>query len=442
MSTERIDIHPISGFPEWLPNMRLAELKLIDAISRQYERYGFTPIQTPIVEQWDILTAKSGAQRQIFTVGRPQEGEQDEDQLGLRFDLTVPLARYVVQHANELTFPFRRYAIDKVWRGERPKRGRYREFYQCDIDVIGMGQLDLAFDAEVACTINSTLETLGVPDFQIRFSNRKVLTSLLASHGMDAQAQTDVMRLVDKAGADPRSVRRVLNAAGIVPEAVTSISQLIECTDIDAASQVEGVDPEGLEDMRAVLKDCQLLGMPDGRLIPDFTIARGLDYYTGSVFETFVTGHEQWGSVCSGGRYDDLAGYFSNQKYPGVGVSIGLSRLFALLTHMGLLESTRKTPTQVLVAMQDRANLYQEYLALAGEIRSAGIACEVYLQQKSLRDQLGYASNLGIPIVLIVGGNEHANGQVLVKDMKAGGQELIARADLMGALRARLDQPL
>lgn len=441
MSSERIDIHPISGFPEWLPNMRLAELRLIDAISRQYERYGFTPIQTPIVEQWDILTAKSGAQRQIFTVGRPQEGEQDEDQLGLRFDLTVPLARYVVQHANELTFPFRRYAIDKVWRGERPKRGRYREFYQCDIDVIGMGQLDLAFDAEVACTINSTLETLGVPDFQIRFSNRKVLTSLLASHGMDAQAQTDVMRLVDKAGADLRSVRRVLNEAGIAPDAVASISQLIACADIDAASQVQGVDPEGLDDMRAVLKDCQLLGMPSGRLIPDFTIARGLDYYTGSVFETFVTGHEQWGSVCSGGRYDDLAGYFSNQKYPGVGVSIGLSRLFALLTHMGLLDSTRKTPTQVLVAMQDRANLYQEYLALAGEIRSAGLACEVYLQQKSLRDQLGYASNLGIPIVLIVGGNEHANGQVLVKDMKAGGQELIVRTELLETLKARLIQP-
>lgn len=333
--SEKVKVGPISGFPEWLPDMRLAEQKLIRTIQEQYELYGFSPIQTPVVERLDVLLAKGGMHRQIYSLGKPDEDDQKAD-LGLRFDLTVPLARYVVQHAEELVFPFRRYQIDKVWRGERSQRGRFREFYQCDVDIIGRGNLDPIHDAEIPCVINSTFESLRLPEFCVHVSNRKILIDLLKSQGHSEELFVRVLRAIDKTNRQGiEQTKEALREEGISSaQTVSMITDLIQCRTVDEAKEMlrkANVPLTGAEELSQLLLNAQALGMPEHRMRPDFTIARGLDYYTGHVYETFITGKEEWGSVCSGGRYDDLASYFSTQKYPGVGVSIGLSRLFSVV---------------------------------------------------------------------------------------------------------------
>jgi histidyl-tRNA synthetase len=443
-----IAVEPVSGFPEWLPAERLVEERFIDTIRRQYQLFGFTPIETPAVERLDVLTAKGGLQRQIFTLGRPQEGAA-EAELGLHFDLTVPLARYVVQHAHELVFPFRRYQIQKVWRGERAQRGRFREFYQCDIDIVGRSSLEPIHDAEIPCVINATFTALGLPDFNVYVSNRKILRDLLTSGSGGGSQSTEqlagALRAIDKTDRDGLDeTRKALAAEGVPANIVPAIMDLIQCPGIAEAEKVfaaAGIASEGLAELRTVIDSAVALGMPPGRLRPNFRIARGLDYYTGTVYETLVTGRENWGSVCSGGRYDDLASFFSTQRFPGVGISIGLSRLLAVMIAAELVDVSRKSPTEVLVAAQDRKSYLMEYLGFAKTLREAGIATEVYFEPHGLRDQIGYAASNGIPLAVIAGESEFKENCVTIRDLRTRKQEKVPRGELVEHVRKKLSQP-
>lgn len=457
--TDLVKVQPVSGYPEWLPGQRLVEERFLQIIRQTYQLYGFTPIETPAVERMEVLLAKGNMGRQIYTLGRPPEegeggepGKIAETGLGLHFDLTVPLARYVVQYADKLTFPFRRYQIQKVWRGERAQRGRFREFYQCDIDVVGRGALDPIHDAEIPCVINAVFTNLGLPDFRVRMSNRKVLRDLLlVSEGGGRREEgeeksgdqlTRVLRAIDKSeGTGLEKTRATLEKEGVEPELVPAILDLIQCPTIADARKIfttAGAPQDGLNELDRVMQSAVTLGMPEGRMAVDFKIARGLDYYTGTIYETHVLGNEKWGSICSGGRYDDLCGFFSKQQYPGVGISIGLSRLFDLLVNAGHVDVSRFAPTQVLVTTQDRDKYLTEYLALARTLREAGIRTEVYFEPKPLRDQFGYASSCGVTLALIVGERELEQGGVMVKDLVARTQELVPRGQVAAYVRGKL----
>ncbi len=437
----RLKVEPISGFPEWLPDLCLVEQRMLKAIREQYELYGFTPMATPAVERMEVLKAKGGVERQIYSVGKPEESPDDAS-LGLRFDLTVPLARYVAQHSEQLVFPFRRYQIQKVWRGERAQRGRFREFYQCDVDVIGRGSLDLIHDAEMPCVINSTFEALGLPDFCVHISNRKVLFDLLTATGCRPDQQEEVLRLIDKYGREaPEKTRAALDEQANASEVVSPVMELIECKEIGEARKVlekANAPLSGLDELETVVESAVALGMPEKRLKSDFTVARGLDYYTGTVYETFVTGNESWGSVCSGGRYDDLAGYFTELKLPGVGISIGLTRLIHLLVGGEHVEVGVKTPTQVLVTTQDKDRYLTDYLRLARTLRSAGISAEIFLDLAPLREQMGYASSKGIPFAVIAGSEEFSENVLSVRDLGRRAQERVAADAIVNYLRERL----
>lgn len=440
---ETISVEPVSGFPEWLPNLRLMEERFIDRIRQQYQLYGFAPIETPAVERLDVLTAKGGIQRQIYTVGRPQEGASESDTgLGLHFDLTVPLARYVVQNAEKLVFPFRRYQIQKVWRGERAQRGRFREFYQCDVDILGRSTLDLIHDAEIPCVINSTFEALQLPDFRVHVSNRKILRDLLAGKHADPEQLVKVLRVIDKSHRDGvEKTRQSLEKEQVDPQLIPPLMELITCDSIESARTIFDsvkAPTEGLDELQTVIETAVSLGMPPARLRPDFSIARGLDYYTGTIYETFVVGNEDWGSICSGGRYDDLASFFTDQKYPGVGISIGLTRLFNLLVNAGHVDVTRSTPTQVLVTMQDRSKYMHRYLELGRMLREQAIPTEIYLEPSALRDQIGYAVSKGIPFAVIAGESEIESNSVAVRDLRTRKQEIIPCENLARYILDRL----
>ncbi|QDU96123.1 histidine--tRNA ligase [Lignipirellula cremea] len=443
--SELVKATAISGFPEWLPNMRLVEEQFIDTIRRQYQLYGFTPIETAAVERLEVLLAKGEMQRQIYTVGKPEEGaERDDDKnaLGLHFDLTVPLARYVAQHSEKLMFPFRRYQIQKVWRGERAQRGRYREFYQCDIDIVGRTSLDLIHDAEMPCVINSVFSKLPVPEFRVRVSNRRILSGLIEGSGLAPSQYESVLRAVDKsqhAGLEKTEAELVKEQvdASVIP----AILELIQAKTMDAARQIfakANAPVAGLDELDQVLENAVALGMPEHRLEVDFSIARGLDYYTGTIYETFIEGYEQMGSVCSGGRYDDLTSFFTKQKFPGVGVSIGLSRLLAVALEAGTVTADKHTPTQVLVTAQDRQRFLKEYLGFAKLLREAGIPTEVYHESKGLGQQFGYAATAGVRFAVIAGEQEIADKTVAVKDLSDRSQETIPRSELAGYLLAKL----
>jgi histidyl-tRNA synthetase len=432
----------VSGFPEWTPGMRLVELKLIDAIRHEYELYGFTPIETPAVERMSVLTAKGGIRHQVFTVGRPTDDDGEDAVLGLHFDLTVPLARYVVQHADELAFPFRRYQIQKVWRGERAQRGRFREFTQCDIDIVGTSSLDMVHDAEILAVVAAVFDAVEIPGFEVRVSNRKILGDLLGSRSLPPDQIAEALRAVDRSGRDGLGALRSAMAEISIPHDLVDATVELLGTDSLAEArrtlQRAGALTHGVDELELVVNSAMQLGFPAERLRIDFSIARGLDYYTGTVYETFIVGHETWGSVCSGGRYDDLASYFTTRSYPGVGVSIGLTRLVDLLVQAGHLEIGARTPTAALVTTQNRHRFMKDYLGLARTLRAADIPTEVFLEPAALRDQIAYASSQGIRAAVIAGERELENDVVTVRDLRDHVQETVTGDDLASHIKKLL----
>lgn len=432
-------IEPISGFPEHLPADCLAEQRLIEQIKRQYELFGFTPLETSAVERLEVLRAKGDMARQIYSLHRPAEDDMPTD-LGLHFDLTVPLARYVVQNSGQLQFPFRRYQIQKVWRGERAQKGRFKEFYQCDIDIVGRNSLDPLNDAECVAAIQHVFSALKVPGAVIHLSDRRIWLGFSQHFSLTAEQLTQLLGILDKTHKiGVGKVRAELAAQGFAEACVETAIELIRADSIVAARSIldqQGIPDTGLDFLAATMEAARSFGCPETALRPDFSIARGLDYYTGTVVETFITGYEDWGSVCSGGRYDDLAAFFGGQKYPGVGVSIGLSRLFSLMKKQGWLDSQQATPARVLVTMLNRDQFLQQYLQLSSQLRQGGIPTEVYVEKKKgLGDQLAYAARKGLPYAIIAAENEFSRGVVKLKDLRAQQESEVPLSELVERLR-------
>jgi histidyl-tRNA synthetase len=441
------------GVLELLPEEQRIFAGMLETIRQSFERFAFAPVETPAVEYSEILLTKEGGEteRQVYfvTPTGTLEREGRTPELALRFDLTVPLARYVAEHERDLVFPFRRYQIERVYRGERPQRGRFREFYQCDADIVGKDRLSLHHDAETTAVVHAAFQDLGLGPFRIALNHRKLLRGLLASLGIQDEArQAAVLREVDKldkrspaevrsalcggeSALDEAQAGRVLDALG--RRAAGGESGLALLASLDAAQPMA---EEGRRDLTAVLETALALGVPDNVLGVDLTIARGLDYYTGTVFETRLLDRPDIGSVCSGGRYDDLAGHYTRSRLPGVGFSIGATRLFWQLREAGLLPRLATRRTEVLLALtgeDDRANM----LALARDLRAHGLRVESVLEAGKLAAQLRRADRLGIRWVLIAGDEERAGDAVSVKDLENGSQERLPRAELIAFLLAR-----
>ena len=411
----------IGGFPEWLPEQKLVEQRLLDIIREEFERFGFGPIETPAVERKEVLAAKGVVEKEIYALSRlaAGEGEDAATEMALHFDLTVPLARYVAQHFNALVFPFRRHQMQKVWRGERPQAGRFREFYQCDIDVIGSGKLSLLNDAEMPLVIHNIFSRIGIGRFLIRINNRKFLQGFLGHLGLPAELGGAALRVVDaldKIGRDKVLAELSAKVGLELAQAERLVAFVTGDTDLDrlAALDAGPLFAQGVAELAEVAGHMRALGLPDDSWAVDLSIARGLDYYTGTVYETVLVDNPQIGSICSGGRYDDLAGTFTKQALPGVGISIGLTRLLSRLFDAGLLHADAKTPTQVLVTVMDPA-LRGQCLALAAELRAAGLNTELYTQDRKLGDQIKYADRKGIPVAAILGDSEARAGTVVLK---------------------------
>jgi histidyl-tRNA synthetase len=442
------------GVLELLPLDQVAFQAMLDAIRRNFERFGFLPIETPVMEFASILLTKEGGEteRQVYFVqstGAMEQGEKPE--LALRFDLTVPLARYVAEHEHDLTFPFRRYQIQRVYRGERAQRGRFREFYQCDIDVVGKDQLSVRYDAELPAVIYSVFRDLGIGPFTIQINNRRLMRGYLHKLGIDdSEKQGLVLREVDK--LDKRGAAHVRETlmgeafalAEPVAEKLLDFVQTKSTSLADAIAKLDalGSGDDALEQGRAELKEVLTLvkafGVPESHFALNLSIARGLDYYTGTVYETTLNDHPQIGSICSGGRYENLASHYTKSKLPGVGISIGATRLYWQLREAGLLTGGRST-VQVLVAQMDEAEL-PRYLSLASELRTAGINTEVVVEPGKLAKQFKYADRAGIRFVLVLGSDEIAKGVVTVKDLRKQDQFEVARAELAEALRVEIEQ--
>jgi len=418
-------VEPLSGFPEWLPEQRLVELAVLDAIRRQFELHGFVPIETPAVERLDNLLHHGETDKELYVVRRLHaRSEEPEPALGLHYDLTVPLARYVLQHRGDLAFPFKRYQIQKSWRGERPQDGRYREFYQADIDVVGDGTLSLAFDSEIARIIHEVLAALPLPPVRLAINNRKLCEGFYQAIGIeDVQA---VLRIVDKLDrVGEREVRQaLLSEAGLSEPQADGCLQLarIHTPDTSFAQQVRDLGAEsdliqeGIDELASVLSS--LSDLPTGSVWADLRVARGLDYYTGTVYETSMAGHESLGSICSGGRYDNLA-TGANRTFPGVGVSIGVSRVIGRLLGRGELRASRRTPTCVLVALSSE-QLRGQAQQVAKRLRERGIPCEVFHEPVKFGNQIRYAARTGIPYVWFLEGEQ--SGSQEVRDIRSGEQ--------------------
>ena len=404
----------ITGFPEWLPPQRWVEQDLMDRIRRRYELHGYVPLETRSVEPLEQLLAKGETDKEIYVLRRLQAEEGEEHSgLGLHFDLTIPFARWVAQNRNELSFPFKRYQMQRVWRGERPQEGRFREFYQCDADVIGMNTLHVSWDVEMTLLLREVLDDLPIPTVSIQVNNRKILEGFYRALGIsDLTATLRVMDKLDKLGPE-KTVAELVRVTGVDEKTAARCLDLaaIAGSDLEVLRRVEALglrDPlleEGLAEMELVLRETASL--PTGRVVANLRIARGLDYYTGVVYEGVMLGHEKLGSVCSGGRYDNLASV-GGSKLPGIGVSIGLSRILARLFALGTLEPSRRVPTVVLVALADEG-ARGGARAVAGTLRARGIATEVFDRPLKWGDQIKYADQKGIPYVWFPGveGREH-----------------------------------
>ena len=432
----------LSGFMELLPGKQIRFEKMLEILRTTYASYGFAPLDTPVIEDAQILLAKGGGEteKQIY---RFTKGDSD---LALRFDLTVPLAKYVALHYNELAFPFRRFQISKVYRGERAQRGRFREFYQADIDIIGDGKLDILNEAEIPAIIYKVFRGFGLSRFQIRVNNRKILNGFYAMLGL-SEKSGDIMRTVDK--LDKIGAEKVklilLEDCDLTEDQADEILRFIAITGSNAQvlSALEGyagrneMFDQGLRELKAVTVNLAAFGVPEANFAVDLTIARGLDYYTGTVYETTLLDHPEIGSVCSGGRYDNLAGYYIDKALPGVGISIGLTRLFYVLDEQGLLNpALPSAPADALVLpMTDSP---AAAIALAETIRSAGLRVQLYGEQKKFKQKMAYANKLEVPFVVLLGEDEIAEGVCSVKNMATGEQVKLSSADAAAYIKNAL----
>ena len=434
----KVQPRTLSGFMELLPEQQVLMESIMQTLRDTYSLYGFTPLDTPIIEASEVLLAKGGGEteKQIY---RFSKGDSD---LSLRFDLTVPLAKYVALHYGELAFPFRRYQIGKVYRGERSQRGRFREFYQADIDMIGDGKLDVSNEAEMPAIIYQVFNRLGLRKFQVRGNNRKILNGFYEMLGLSKQAG-DVMRTVDKLekiGAD--KVKGLLMELGVPDEKAGEILGFIGITGsneqvLEALEAYRGRNELfdlGLDELKTVVKYLGGFGVPEENFAVDLTIARGLDYYTGTVYETFMVEHPEIGSICSGGRYDNLAEYYTDKILPGVGISIGLTRLFFILNEQGLLNGERNTaPADVLLLpmVEDLSPAVE----LATRFRNAGVRVQLYGEQKKFKAKMNYADKIGVPFVVFLGEDEIREGVVACKDMKSGEQTKLGFEETLARVR-------
>ena len=412
----------LSGFMELLPNEQILFDQMKEKIEKTYQKFGFLPLDTPILELSEVLLAKAGGEteKQIY---RFTKGDTN---ISMRFDLTVPLAKYVVKNYGNLSFPFRRYQIGKVYRGEKTQKGRFREFYQCDIDIIGDGELGIVNDAEIPSVIYNLISSLGFNEFTICINNRKVLNGLFREVNQEQNA-VDIMRTIDKlAKIGKENVISELKEIGLDQQAIDRILKFIEIdgtTDekikkLKELNIQEEMFVEGLAELEQVVKYIRVFGVPDTHFKIDLTIARGLDYYTGTVYETFLNDYKEIGSVCSGGRYENLAEYYTDKKLPGVGISIGLTRLFYKLNELQLIKSDKYSMSDVLIIPMTED--MTKSIELASNLRKEGINTEVYLNDKKLKAKFKYADKLKIPYVVVIGEDEITSNMVKVKNMCTG----------------------
>ncbi len=438
------------GVLELLPLEQVAFQRMLDTIRRVYERFGFVRIETPSIERTDVLLTKTGGEteRQVYFVQSTGSLEQGaEPELALPFDLTVPLARYVAEHEQQLAFPFRRYQIQRVYRGESPQRGRFREFYQADIDVIGRDRLSLRYDAEMPAVISQVFEELDLGPFTVQINNRRFMRGFLEDLGVeDAGTQEAVLREVDKLDKrDPQRVRASVAELGLGPAALDRLFELVETPPaargaaLDLLDSLGGGHPvlqEGIGELRTVLDAMRALGVPEDRYVFDPSVARGLDYYTGTVYETRLDAHPEIGSICSGGRYDDLAGMYTSSKLPGVGISIGVTRLFWQLRELGAIGAGAAGSVDAYVTVMDDDGV-EPALRLATELRRAGVDTEAAVEAGRLGKQLKYADRAGIRFAVIAGPDERARGSVTVRDLVDQSQQEVGRDAVVAHLVER-----
>ncbi|HWA38619.1 MAG TPA: histidine--tRNA ligase [Burkholderiales bacterium] len=446
---EKVKPALLKGFDqEFLPGEQLQFNALVDSIRRSFELFGFLPIETPSAERREILTSKGGMEKEIYAITRlaGDPGDTESSRGALHFDLTVPLARYVAMREHQLAFPFRRYQIQRVWRGENPQasKGRFREFYQCDIDIIGKGELGYLAEAEIPSVIYRVFSGMNIGPFRIRLNNRKLLKGLLQHFGVSEAAAPEVFRIMDKAEKEEHAkTLEDLGRQGLAKDVSTEILRLITHRHADIFGELSSyagkndLCAKGLEELKAVVSAIRQFDVPDSAFGVDLGVVRGLDYYTGTIYETTLIDHPELGSICSGGRYDDLAGYFTNTKLPGVGISIGLSRLFSRMKDANLLKPLEKTPAEVLVTVLEKPHI-ERYIKVANQLRKAGINTELYLEDKALGKQLEYASKKGFRLAVVAGGNEFGRDAVQLKNLLTKSQAEVNLGGLVEAVRAAL----
>ncbi|HWI99445.1 MAG TPA: histidine--tRNA ligase [Burkholderiales bacterium] len=440
----------LRGFDqEYLPHEQLQFNHLVDVIRRNFELYGFLPIETPSAERREVLTSKGGVEKEIYALTRLAEADDDEAATkgALRFDLTVPLARYVAMRERELAFPFRRYQIQRVWRGETPqaRKGRFREFYQCDIDIINREKLSYLAEAEIPSVVYSVFREMAIGEFRIRINNRKVLKGLLQEFRVPEDKSAEVLRTLDKVEKEEAArIVEELVRAGLPNAPATRLYQLIAAkrdtreTLAELGEMRNELCVQGVEELRKVVEAMGQLGVPQAAFAVDLSVVRGLDYYTGTIYETRLVAHPDIGSICSGGRYDDLASYFTETRLPGVGISIGLTRLFSKLSEAGLLRPLARTPAEAIVVTMDGRYL-ANYLEIATRLRAAGINTEVYLEQAKLKNQLAYADRKGFRVAVIAGENEFAEAKVQIKNLTTQEATVHPMGELVRAVQAALN---
>ncbi|MEY3333393.1 MAG: hypothetical protein RLZZ176_1693 [Cyanobacteriota bacterium] len=461
IKSDKINFSTPSGFPEFLPSEKRLEVYLLDIIRKVFESYGFTPIETPAVERLEVLQAKGNQGDNIIygidpilppnrQAEKDKSGETGSEARALKFDQTVPFAAYIARHLNELTFPFARYQMDMVFRGERAKDGRFRQFRQCDIDVVARGKLSLLYDAQMPAIITEIFEAINIGDFVIRINNRKILTGFFASVGIaenQIKACIGIIDNLEKIGE--AKVKQELDKVGISSEQTEKIIEFIKIDGnvddiLDKLKHLANNLPEaeqfilGVSELETVINGVRNLGVADKRFCIDLSIARGLNYYTGTVYETTLIGHEALGSICSGGRYEELVGMFLGEKMPGVGISIGLTRLISRLLKAGVLNTLSATPAQVMV-VNIQEDLIPVYLKVSQQLRQGGINVITNFEKKQLGKQFQAADKLGIRFCVIIGADEAAAQKSSLKDLKSGEQIEVALADLGEEVKRRLN---